>query len=76
MRKALFLRFSPGFFRGLFPGLFLALFVQLATIPIANAKGPYGNIHVSNWRGGAFTDDNAGAFSHCAARWPTATASF
>ena len=67
MRKALFLRFSPGFFLGLFPGLFLALFVQLATIPSASAKGPYGNIHVGNWRGGAFTDDNTGAFSHCAA---------
>jgi len=51
----------------LFLGLFLGLFVQLATTPVANAKGPYGNIHVGNWRGGAFTDDNTGAFSHCAA---------
>jgi S1-C subfamily serine protease len=41
--------------------------VQIAIASVANAKGPYGNIHVGNWRGGAFTDDNTGAFSHCAA---------
>ena len=34
---------------------------------IADAAGPYGNIHVGNWKGGAFTDDSTGAFSHCAA---------
>jgi len=58
MRKALILG-SLGFF--------LAVFVQIAIGSIAHAKGPYGNIHVGNWRGGAFTDDNTGAFSHCAA---------
>jgi S1-C subfamily serine protease len=47
--------------------LVLAFLVQIAIVSIANAAGPYGNIHVGNWKGGAFTDDNSGAFSHCAA---------
>src|ERR1700749_2170776 len=58
MRKALLLGFLS---------VFLAVFVQLAITSIAHAKGPFGNIHVGNWQGGAFTDDNTGAFSHCAA---------
>ena len=41
--------------------------MQIAIASIANAAGPYGNIHVGNWKGGAFTDDNTGAFSHCGA---------
>jgi S1-C subfamily serine protease len=47
--------------------LFLALLVQIAIMSTANAAGPYGNIHVGNWKGGAFTDDGTSAFSHCAA---------
>src|SRR5260221_8570595 len=35
--------------------------------PAAGAAGPFGSIHVGNWNGGAYTDDNSGAFSHCAA---------
>ncbi|WP_454621740.1 S1C family serine protease [Bradyrhizobium cenepequi] len=31
------------------------------------ARGPYGSITIGNWQGGAYTDDNSGAFSHCAA---------
>jgi S1-C subfamily serine protease len=54
MRKALFL------------GL-LAVVMQAALTSIADAKGPYGNIHVGQWKGGAFTDDNTGTFSHCSA---------
>jgi S1-C subfamily serine protease len=46
---------------------FLALLVQIALVSIAHAAGPYGSIHVGNWTGGAFTDDNSGAFSHCGA---------
>jgi hypothetical protein len=64
MRKALFLAFFPAFF------------VKLAITSIANAKGPCGNIHVGQWKGGAFTDDNTGAFSHCSASSSTAMASF
>ncbi len=47
--------------------VFLAFLVQIATASLAEAKGPYGNIQIGNWKGGAFTDDNSGAFSHCAA---------
>jgi hypothetical protein len=47
--------------------LVLAGLVQIAIASIANAAGPYGNIHVGNWKGGAFTDDNGGAFTHCGA---------
>jgi S1-C subfamily serine protease len=45
----------------------LSFFVQIAIATIANAAGPYGNIHIGQWKGGAFTDDNTGAFSHCGA---------
>ncbi|WJR78239.1 trypsin-like peptidase domain-containing protein [Bradyrhizobium sp. NP1] len=40
---------------------------QLAVAATAQAAGPFGSIRVGNWVGGAFTDDNSGAFSHCAA---------
>ena len=33
----------------------------------ADARGPYGTIHVGNWQGGAYTNDQTGSFSHCAA---------
>ncbi|XIA65443.1 hypothetical protein ACFIOY_03690 [Bradyrhizobium sp. TZ2] len=33
----------------------------------AEARGPYGSINVGNWKGGAYTNDQTGAFSHCAA---------
>ncbi|MBV8924286.1 MAG: trypsin-like peptidase domain-containing protein [Bradyrhizobium sp.] len=46
---------------------FLVILLQFAIASIAEAKGPYGNIHVGQWKGGAFTDDNTGAFSHCGA---------
>src|SRR4051794_3874188 len=36
----------------------------------AEARGPYGSINVGNWKGGAYTDDQTGAFSHCAAGTP------
>ena len=42
-------------------------FLQLAIASMAHAAGPFGSIHVGNWIGGAFSDDNTGAFSHCAA---------
>jgi hypothetical protein len=48
-------------------GSVLAVFVQLAITSVADAKGPFGNIHVGQWKGGAFTDDNMGALSHCSA---------
>jgi hypothetical protein len=33
----------------------------------ADARGPYGAINVGNWKGGAYTNDQTGAFSHCSA---------
>ena len=33
----------------------------------AEARGPYGSINVGNWQGGAYTNDQTGAFTHCAA---------
>jgi hypothetical protein len=35
-----------------FSRIFLAFFAQLAITSITNAAGPYGNIHVGNWKGG------------------------
>jgi S1-C subfamily serine protease len=31
------------------------------------AAGPFGTIHTGNWKGGAYTSDNNGTFTHCAA---------
>ncbi len=38
----------------------------------ANAAGPFGSVNTGNWIGGAFTNDQTGAFSHCAATAPYA----
>src|SRR5690348_16878391 len=43
------------------------LLSALAVIGSAEARGPYGSISVGNWKGGAFTNDQTGTFSHCAA---------
>jgi hypothetical protein len=39
----------------------------LAAVRSAEARGPYGSISVGNWKGGAFTSDQTGEFSHCGA---------
>ena len=47
-----------------------AVAVLLSTIfagSNADARGPYGSISVGNWKGGAYTNDQTGSFSHCAA---------
>jgi hypothetical protein len=44
-----------------------ALSLSLIAISTAQARGPYGSINVGNWKGGAFTNDQDGAFSYCAA---------
>jgi S1-C subfamily serine protease len=41
--------------------------VLAATITGAHAAGPFGSIRSGTWIGGAFSDDNTGAFSHCGA---------
>jgi hypothetical protein len=48
--------------------IFLAsLLISAVNAFNALAAGPYGNIYVGNWNGGAYTDDKSGAFSHCVA---------
>jgi S1-C subfamily serine protease len=47
--------------------LVVACLLQAAFISMAGAAGPFGSIRVGAWNGGAYTDDNTGAFSHCAA---------
>jgi S1-C subfamily serine protease len=44
-----------------------ACLINLAVLSAAFAAGPFGTIRIGAWIGGAFTDDNTGAFSHCAA---------
>ncbi len=51
----------------MFRGLVLACLLQFAIAASALAAGPFGSINVGAWKGGAFTDDTTGAFSHCAA---------
>ena len=51
----------------MFRGVIVACLFQAAVASMAHAAGPFGKIHVGNWSGGAFSDDNTGGFSHCAA---------
>jgi hypothetical protein len=44
-----------------------ALLSSLIVIPTAQARGPYGSINVGNWKGGAYTNDQTGEFTNCAA---------
>ena len=44
-----------------------ALSLSLIAISTAEGRGPYGSINVGNWKGGAYTTDQTGEFSHCAA---------
>ena len=50
----------------MFRKFILSCLIQAALIPMAIGAGPYGTIRVGAWMGGAYTDDNTGAFSHCA----------
>ena len=51
----------------MFRKIILSCLIQVALVPVAIGAGPYGTIRVGAWMGGAYTDDNTGAFSHCAA---------
>src|ERR671927_222423 len=58
-------------------GMWLKSFVvasclQLSVVGVAQAAGPFGSVNVGNWIGGAFSNDETGAFSHCAATAPYA----
>src|SRR6188472_4214632 len=48
--------------------VFLTSVVSGASLATSSlAAGPFGSIHVGNWNGGAYTNDQTGAFSHCSA---------
>jgi S1-C subfamily serine protease len=51
----------------MFKRFLAACVVVAATIANAHAAGPFGSIRSGTWIGGAFSDDNTGAFSHCGA---------
>jgi S1-C subfamily serine protease len=46
--------------------------LQVSFAGMADAAGPFGSVNVGNWIGGAFSNDQTGAFSHCAATTPYA----
>src|SRR5204863_9822877 len=48
-------------------GAIVAALCLIATLSTSGARGPYGSINVGNWKGGAYTHDQSGAFTHCAA---------
>lgn len=48
-------------------GAVVAALCLIAAPSPSSARGPYGSINVGNWKGGAYTNDQSGAFSHCAA---------
>jgi S1-C subfamily serine protease len=48
-------------------GALVAALCLIAAPSASSARGPYGSINVGNWKGGAYTNDQSGAFSHCAA---------
>ncbi len=55
-----------------FKSFVVASLLQLSLAGGANAAGPFGTVNVGNWIGGAFSNDETGAFSHCAATAPYA----
>jgi S1-C subfamily serine protease len=52
--------------------LIIASLLQVSVAGLAYAKGPFGSVNVGNWIGGAFSNDETGAFFHCAATTPYA----
>ncbi|AWM10294.1 S1C family serine protease [Bradyrhizobium symbiodeficiens] len=52
--------------------LIIASLLQVGIAGAANAAGPFGSVNIGNWIGGAFSNDQTGAFSHCAATTPYA----
>ena len=45
----------------------VACLLQAAVVSTAQAAGPFGTINVGAWKGGAYSNDSTGEFSHCAA---------
>lgn len=55
-----------------FRSFVVASLLQVSVVGAAQAAGPFGSVNVGNWIGGAFSNDETGAFSHCAATTPYA----
>jgi S1-C subfamily serine protease len=55
-----------------FKSIIVASLLQVSVGSVAHAAGPFGSVNVGNWVGGAFSNDETGAFSHCAATAPYA----
>jgi S1-C subfamily serine protease len=55
-----------------FKSFVVACLLQVSVAGVAHAAGPFGSVNVGNWIGGAFSNDQTGAFSHCAATTPYA----
>jgi len=53
--------------------LLVACVVNTLVASAAFAGGPFGSIHVGEWRGGVYTNDETGAFTFCAATTNYAT---
>ena len=51
---------------------FVAAVLLVCLVGSAHAKGPFGAVSVGGWTGGAFSNDETGAFSHCAVTAPYA----
>ncbi|MGY8666706.1 serine protease [Bradyrhizobium sp. UFLA05-109] len=49
-----------------------ACVLHVILVGFANAAGPFGSVSMGNWIGGAFSNEQTGAFSHCAATAPYA----
>jgi S1-C subfamily serine protease len=56
----------------MFRSAVVACALQVFAIGAAHAAGPFGSVNIGNWIGGAFTNDQTRAFSHCAATTPYA----
>ena len=54
--------------------MFLRAFGTIAllilSVSAVTARGPYGSVKIGNWSGGAYTNDQTGAFTGCVASAP------
>jgi hypothetical protein len=47
-----------------------AIALLVVSVSSVTARGPYGSVKIGNWSGGAFTNDQTGAFTGCVASAP------
>jgi len=49
---------------------FGAIALLILSVSAVTARGPYGSVKIGNWSGGAYTNDQTGAFTGCVASAP------